>query len=449
MDDILQRQMPHSVQAEQAVIGSMLIDSGCIAEVVGLLTADSFYVKANRDIYEIIYSMFSFSKVIDPVTVLEQMRISGKANEGTASYLAELMEITPTAANVKKYAQIVADKALLRSIAATGEEVSAMAYEGEGEARDILEAAEKQIYSLRSERETNGLVPISEVLVGVYDRLTDISVNGAQMPGLSTGLPDLDNVILGLNKSDLILFASRPGMGKTSIALNIASHVAKTSGKTVAMFSLEMSREQLCLRLLSGESFVDNKKLQTGKLSSAEWDKVAAAAAAISGYDLRINDNPSLTVANMNAQCRRLDNLGLVVIDYLQLMQSSGSSTKYSGENRQQVVSDISRMLKIMAKELNVPVLCLSQLSRANEKDGSKPRRPRLSDLRESGSIEQDADIVIALHREDYYDSETENVNLAECIVLKNRHGETRTIELQWLPEYTTYSSVEKRYTEN
>ncbi len=445
MDENISRQMPHSVEAEQAVIGSMLIDARCVPEVIGKVKASDFYVKANKDIFETIYSMFNYSMTIDPVTVLEQMRIAGTANEGTAGYLMELMEITPTAANVSKYAEIVCDKSLLRSVATVGEEVALMAYEGAGEAKDILEAAEKKIYALRQDR-SDGLQSVSQILVGVYEQLAEAAQSDSRIPGLTTGLVDLDNFILGLNKSDLIIIASRPGMGKTSIALNIATSVAKTSGKAVAIFSLEMSREQLCLRLLSGESFVDNKKLQTGRLTESEWDKIAAAAAMLSGYDIKIDDNPSLSVADMNAQCRRVKNLGLVIIDYLQLMTSAQGSTR-AGDNRQQIVSDISRMMKIMAKELNVPVICLAQLSRANEARQNK--RPMLSDLRESGAIEQDADIVLGLYREDYYDKETDKANLAECIVLKNRRGETGTIELQWLPEYTTYSSVERRYSDD
>lgn len=445
MDEILNRQMPHSIEAEQSVLGSMLIDSRCVGDVVGILSAGDFYSKTNREIFETIYSMFSYSKVIDAVTVLEQMRINGVWAESSNDYVMELMSITPTAANVLEYAKIVKDKALLRALADAGSDISAMAFEGEGGAPEILEAAEKRIYALRQGRSTSGLEPISRVLVNVYEQLT-IASKSEGIPGLTTGLPDLDRFIMGLNDSDLILIASRPGMGKTSIALNIALHVAKASGKTVAVFSLEMSREQLALRLLSGESFVDNKKMQTGRLSDADWSKIAAAAASISAADLLINDNPSLTVADMNAQCRRLPNLGLVVIDYLQLMQSASGKSNYAGESRTQAVSDISRMMKIMAKELNVPVICLSQLSRANE--SRQDKRPMLSDLRESGAIEQDADIVLGLYRDSYYNKESESGNIAECIVLKNRRGETGKIELQWLPEYTTYSSVERRYTE-
>ena len=448
MDELLLKQMPHSVEAEQAVIGSMLIDSRCIPEVIGKISKDDFYVKANQDIFETIYSMFNYSMVIDPVTVLEQMKINGVYTANSSEYILELMDITPTAANVMEYAEIVKDKSLLRSIAAAGSEINTIAMEGTGEAYDILEAAERKVYALRQGRSNGGLESVSKVLVNVYERLSEAAKSDSSIPGTSTGLVDVDNFIMGLNDSDLILIASRPGMGKTSIALNIALNVAKTSGKTVAIFSLEMSREQLCMRLLSGESFIDNKKLQTGRLSADEWKRIAAAAASISSCDIRIDDNPSLSVAEMNAQCRRINDLGLVVIDYLQLMQSAGGkNTGYSGENRQQVVSDISRMLKIMAKELNVPVICLSQLSRANEARVNK--RPMLSDLRESGAIEQDADIVMGLYREDYYNKETENGNIAECIILKNRRGETGTVELQWLPEFTTYASVERRHTED
>ena len=263
---------------------------------------------------------------------------------------------------------------------------------------------------------------------------------------MSTGLPDVDTAIMGLNNSDLIIIASRPGMGKTTIALNMALHVAKTSGKAVAVFSLEMSREQLCMRLLASESFVDNKKLQTGQLSEEEWRKIAAATASIGATDMRFDDNPTVSVADMNAACRRVPNLGLVVIDYLQLMQSAGGRSGYTNESRTQAVSDISRMLKIMAKELNVPVICLSQLNRANE--GRQNKRPMLSDLRESGAIEQDADIILGLYRDDYYNSETETPNVAECIILKNRRGETGTVELRWLPEYSAFSSIDRRHEE-
>ena len=446
MDELLGRQMPHSIEAEQAVLGSMLIDARCVSDVVGAVKPSDFYSKTNRDIFETIYSMFNYSMVIDPVTVLEQMRVGGVWTEASSDYVLELMNITPTAANVLSYAAIIRDKALLRSIAEAGGDISNMAFEETGGASEILETAEKKIYALRQGRNTSGLEPVSKVLVDVYEQLSIAAKSSSRVPGLTTGLDELDNFIMGLNKSDLILIASRPGMGKTSIALNIALHAAKTTGQTVAVFSLEMSREQLAMRLLSSESFVDGKKLQTGRLSSEEWRNIAAAAAAISKTDLRINDNPSLTVADMNAQCRRIKDLSLVVIDYLQLMQSASGTSNYSGESRTQVVSDISRMMKIMAKELNVPVICLSQLSRANESRQNK--RPLLSDLRESGAIEQDADVVLGLYRDGYYNKESESPNIAECIILKNRRGETNTIQLEWRPEFTSYTSIDWRHSD-
>lgn len=446
MDELLGRRMPHSPEAEQAVLGSMLIDHSCISEVIDKVKASEFYLKANRDIFETMFSMFSYGQTIDPVTVLDQMKARGVLQDNSQVYIAELMQVTPTAANVLRYAEIVRDRALLRSLADVAGEINDMVFDGAGDADDMLEVAEKKVFALRQGRNVGGLLPVSTVINNVYDQLSAAAASDSKIPGLSTGLNDLDDCILGLNKGDLVLIASRPGMGKTSIALNIALHVGKTSGKTVAIFSLEMAREQLVTRLLASESLVDSQKLQTGRLSQEEWRRLGAAAAVIAATDIRMDDNPTLSVADMNAQCRRLDNLGLVVIDYLQLMQSAGGSVKYASESRTQAVSDMSRMLKIMAKELNVPVLCLSQLSRANE--GRQEKRPMLSDLRESGAIEQDADIVIGLYRDGYYNKETENPNLAEAIILKNRHGNTGTIELMWLPEYTTYANAEKHRNE-
>ena len=445
-EELLMKQLPHSVEAEQAVLGSMLIDPRCVPDVIEQLRSDDFYVRQNREIYETIYSMFNYSLTIDPVTVLDNMRQNGVYDENVSrNYILQLMDTTPTAANVKEYIGIMKDKTLLRRIAETAGDLSAMVQQGTDTGQDVLEAAEQRIYAIRQGRANRGLTPISTVLIDVYDRLNELASNDSPVPGLSTGLSDLDLAISGLNKSDLILLAARPGMGKTSMALNILLHAGKFSGKSVAFFSLEMSREQLALRLISNESFVDNKKLVTGKLNENDWEKVAAAADALNRTKILIDDDSTVSVADINAKCRRVEDLGLVVIDYLQLMQSAGGR-QYSGENRQQVVSDISRALKIMAKELNVPVLCLSQLSRAAE--GRTNKRPMLSDLRESGAIEQDADIVMFIYREDYYEKETENHNLAECIIAKNRHGETGTVELQWLPEFTTFSSIERRHEE-
>ena len=443
-DELLLRQAPHSPQAEQAVLGSMLIDPDCIKDVMDKLRPEDFYLRANRDIFETIYHMFVYSRPIDGVTVAGEMEKTGVCNDNTRDYLLQLMDVTPTSANVMEYVQIVLDKSLMRQVASAAGSISAMVLDGAGDAGAMLEAAEQKVYAIRRGRSAQNMVPVSMVLEDVMAHLAELTASGGKtLPGLSTGLSAVDAKINGLNKSDLLLLAARPGMGKTSMALNVALSAARESGKTVAIFSLEMSKEQLVTRLIASEGLVENTRLVTGNLRESDWQRIAEAASSLSRMDIRIDDNPLLTVADMNAKCRRLDNLGLVVIDYLQLMTSAGGKG-YSGENRQQAVSDISRMLKIMAKELQVPVLCLSQLSRANEKRDDK--RPMLSDLRESGAIEQDADIVLFLYRDDYYNSDSEKRNVAECIVAKNRHGETGKVELRWMPEYTAFGTLENRY---
>ena len=443
-DDLLLRQAPHSPQAEQAVLGSMLIDPDCIKDVMDKLQPEDFYLRANRDIFETIYHMFIYSRPIDGVTVAGEMERNGVYNDNTRDYLVQLMDVTPTSANVMEYVKIVLDKSLMRQVAAAAGSITAMVQEGNGDAGDMLESAEQKVYAIRRGRSAQNMVTVSMVLQDVMNHLAELTASGGKtLPGLSTGLSAVDAKINGLNKSDLLLLAARPGMGKTSMALNVALSAAKESGKTVAIFSLEMSREQLVTRLIASEGLVENTRLVTGNLRESDWQRIAEAASSLSRMDIRIDDNPLLTVADMNAKCRRLENLGLVVIDYLQLMTSAGGKG-YSGENCQQAVSDISRMLKIMAKELQVPVLCLSQLSRANEKRDDK--RPMLSDLRESGAIEQDADIVLFLYRDDYYNSDSEKRNVAECIVAKNRHGETGKVELRWMPEYTAFGTLENRY---
>lgn len=445
-EELLYKQMPHSVEAEQSVLGSMLIDSHCIPEVIEALIPDDFYTRQNREIYEAIYAMFTLSQSIDAVTVLDKMRQDGTYEENsTRNYVLQIVDVTPTSANVMEYVAIVKDKSLLRQIAQTAGDITGMVQRNDGSGQDILNAAEQRIYAIRQGRAGRGLTHISMVMQDVYARLEELAASDKAVPGLSTGLSDLDRAIAGLNNSDLILLAARPGMGKTSLALNILLHAGKHSKKSVVFFSLEMSREQLAMRLLSNESFIDNKKLVTGKLDPEDWGNIAIASTALNQTSILIDDNPSLSVADMLAKCRRVDNLGLVCIDYLQLMQSAGGRT-YAGENRQQVVSDISRSLKIMAKELNVPILCLSQLSRASE--SRQDKRPLLSDLRESGAIEQDADIVLFIYRDDYYNEDSEAHNQAELIIAKNRHGETGKVIVQWLPEYTTFSTLETRHQE-
>jgi len=443
-EQLMNRQPPQSLEAEQSVLGSILIDSRCVADIIGILRPEDFFLPQNREIYETVYTMFNFSETIDPVTVLEKMRQLGVYHDNTRDYVQQLMEITPTAANAVRYANIVKDKAMLRGLADASSDISELVYDQVGTPAEILESAEKKIYALRKGDTGDSLEHIGVTLHKVFDTLTELSQSDSAIPGMSTGLRDLDKKINGLNKSDLFLIAARPAMGKTAFALNIALNVAKKYNKTVAVFSLEMSREQLTMRLLANESFVELQKLLTGKLSEEEWTKLAMASAALSQTDLRVDDNPSITVAEINAKCRRLDNLGLVVIDYLQLMQGSGYGK--ASDNRVNVVSDISRSLKIMAKELNVPVICLSQLSRGPE--GRTDKRPMLSDLRESGAIEQDADEVIFLYRDEYYNENTEEKGVAECIVAKNRHGEVGTVKLQWVGQYQTFADREWKHAE-
>ena len=443
-EQLMNRQPPQSLEAEQSVLGSILIDSRCVADIIGILRPEDFFLDQNREIYETVYTMFNFSETIDPVTVLEKMRQLGVYHDNTRDYVQQLMEITPTAANAVRYANIVKDKAMLRGLADASSDISELVYDQVGTPAEILESAEKKIYALRKGDTGDSLEHVGVTLLKVFDTLTELSQSDSAIPGMSTGLRDLDKKINGLNKSDLFLIAARPAMGKTAFALNLALNVAKKYNKTVACFSLEMSREQLTMRLLANESFVELGKLLTGKLTDEEWTKLAMASASLSQTDLRVDDNPSITVAEINAKCRRLDNLGLVVIDYLQLMQGSGYGK--ASDNRVNVVSDISRSLKIMAKELNVPVICLSQLSRGPE--GRTDKRPMLSDLRESGAIEQDADEVIFLYRDEYYNENTEDKGVAECIVAKNRHGEVGTVKLQWVGQYQTFADREWKHAE-
>lgn len=440
MDELLMRQMPQSIEAEQAVVGSMLIDSACVPEVIEQLRPDDFYAEENRRIFETIYSMFNSAMKIDAVTVLAQLQAQGVYDEaGGRAYLMQLMEVTPTAANVKEYAAIVRDKSMLRAIAGAAGEIQTLAFEGAGSAGDIAELAEQKIYNVRHGREIKGLTHIKNVIVDLYDKLNELSQSDSAVPGIPSGFHDLDHALTGLNKSDLILVAARPGMGKTAFALNIALNAAKAVTKDVVVFQLEMSKDQLASRFLASESLIEAQKLKTGNLGDEDWLRIARASNVLAKTRIYVDDNPAITVAEIKAKCRRLgEGLGLIVIDYLQLMQSGGRRT----ENRVQEVSEISRSLKIMAKELNVPVVCLSQLSRAAEQRADK--RPMLSDLRESGAIEQDADIVLFIYRDDYYNDESDEKNVAEVIIAKNRHGSTGTVHLQWIGQYTTFSNQDK-----
>ncbi len=443
-EELMARQQPQSLEAEQAVLGSILIDSRCVADIIGILKPEDFYLDQNREIYEAVYTMFNFSQTIDPVTVLDKLKELGYYHDNSREYVMQLMEITPTAANAVRYANIVQEKAMLRGLGQAAGDISEMVYEQMGTAGEILESAEKKIYALRKGERGDSLEHIGTTLHKVFDHLDELSQSDSAIAGMSTGLKDLDSKINGLNKSDLLLIAARPAMGKSAFALNIGVNVAQHYKKTVAIFNLEMSREQLAMRLLANKSYVELQKLATGKLSDEEWTKLCMASDELSRMDIRIDDNPTVTVADINAKCRRLDNLGLIIIDYLQLMQGSGYGK--NSENRVVVVGEISRSLKIMAKELNVPVICLSQLSRAVESRTDK--RPILSDLRESGAIEQDADSVMFLYRDEYYNQNTEEKGVAECIVAKNRHGETGAVKLQWVGQYQSFADREWKHAE-
>jgi len=448
MDELLGRRVPYSGEAEQSILGAMLIDPACIPDVVNSVQASEFYIEANRDIFETIFSMFARGAQVDPVTVLGEMEVRGLRQESSSRYIRELMDVTPTAANVLQYCKIVRDRALLRNLGTAAGQISDLVYSGAAEAEQALELAEKHIYGLRKDSSTGGLVKLTEVLADVMRTISANLGNKGEVPGLTTGLTDLDNFLMGMQPGNLIIIASRPGMGKTSIALNMAVSAAKASGKTVAIFSLEMSRQELAMRLLAGESHIDSQKLLTGRLSAAEWTKLNETAGTLSRLDIRIDDNSSVTVTDMGAECRRIPNLALIMVDYLQLMQSAGSGHSWSNESRTQAVSDISRMMKVTAKDLGVPLVCLSQLNREADKRKDN-KRPMISDLRESGSIEQDADAVIGLYREGYYDQNYEDPGAAEAIILKNRRGRMGTVHLRWLPEYMTYVNDERRRDED
>jgi replicative DNA helicase len=382
--------------------------------------------------------MFTEGQKIDPITVLDEMKRIGHKDAANPDYVLQLIETTPTSAHVAEYARIVRGKALLRELQDVSGDIMDLTMDEQEDAQTIADLAEQKIYSLRQGREVRGFTSMRDAIRQVYDYQDELAKHPNQLPGLPTGFAELDNYIGGLNKSDFIVLASRPGMGKTAIALNMALTAAKRSGKTVVIFQLEMSNQQIATRLLSSEALVDSRRLRMGTLDDDDWRRMAGATSVLDPLPILIDDNSAITVAEMKAKCRRLGgDLGLIVIDYLQLMHSSRRT-----DNRVQEVAEISRNLKIMAKELNVPVLCCSQLSRGPE--SRQGNRPRLSDLRESGSIEQDADIVMFLYREDYYkEAGAENVNTATLIVEKNRHGETGDIHLQWMGQYTAFAAMD------
>ena len=439
LDELLAKQVPYSIEAEQAVLGSMLIDPKRIPEVMEVLKQEDFYLENNRILYEAMQKMFLESRSVDPVTVLDEVKLMGYRDEMPRDYVLQLVDTTPHSANLLDYAKIVRGKSMLRELQQVGTDIVELTRTEADEADTVADLAEQKVYAVRQGREIQGFTPLNQAINEVYANLDELATRGGQMPGLPTGFSMLDQYIGGLNKSDLILLGARPGMGKTAIALNMAMSAAKKSGKTVVIFQLEMSRAQLATRLLSTEGFIDSKKLRMGNLDDDDWQKMAEATENLNKLSILIDENSGITVPEMKAKCRRVSNLGLIVIDYLQLMHAPKRT-----DNRVQEVAEISRSLKIMAKDLNVPVLCCCQLSRGPE--GRTDKRPMLSDLRESGSIEQDADIVLFIYRDDYYNSEGENHNAAELIVAKNRHGETGKIDLQWMGQFTAFLPQDNRH---
>lgn len=433
-------ELPYSLEAEQSVLGSILVQPDCLATVLEHITkSEMFYQSRHEQIYDVYLAMFNLSKPIDFITVLDEVNKAHIFEDENSAkvYLAQLMDLVPSTANIVNYCNIVLQHYYRRRLMSAAGDIMEQSRDGEASAAQLLDMAEQKIYDIRAGRDNTELVPIDKVIIQTYDRLQKLTgEDKEQYLGLKTGFDRLDAMMSGLNKSDLLLLAARPGMGKTSFALNVATNVAKKYGKDVVIFSLEMSNEQLISRVLSSEAQISSEGLRTGVLTSDQWVQLAASADILSKTNIYLDDTPGITVAEMKAKMRRLNNLGFIVIDYLQLMSGGGRS-----ENRVQEISKITRNLKIMAKELNVPIMVLSQLNRSAEQ--RPDHRPMLSDLRESGSIEQDADIVMFLFREGYYDPEVENPNLAKCILAKNRHGSTGEADMSWIGEYTRFGNLE------
>ncbi len=438
--------LPYSAESEQAVLGSVLLDSDCLTTVMEILPSpDYFYLSNHKAIYRAMIDLFTVSKPVDFVMVLEQLRSEKNFDEANVKgYMMQLADIVPSISRVPDYCNIVKEKYLLRSLIIASREVIDDAASPNDNVEKLIDSAEQRIFDIRDDKNVKGLERINNVILETFDRLDLLnSPDSDAFKALPTGISDLDRTITGLNRSDLILLAARPGMGKTSFALNIARHVAVKAKKRVAFFSLEMSKEQLASRLLSTEGLIEGTKLRTGKLNNDEWTRLIEAGDILSKTEMYLDDTPGITIPEMKAKIRRLKYVDLIIIDYLQLMSASRRI-----DNRVQEISEITRNLKIMAKEFNVPVITLSQLSRASEQRAE--HEPQLSDLRDSGSIEQDADIVLFLYREGYYQStksgsnpEDVDLNSGQCIVAKNRHGETRSVPLHWQGEFMRFTSQE------
>ena len=429
---------PHDEEAEQAVLGSMLLDKNAVVKGIEILKPSDFYRADNATIFEACLNIYNKGEAIDTITISNELTTMGKLDAvGGLEYIAKLPEAVPTTANVEKYIKIVEEKSLLRSLIKSANDMIALGYNQNEEVENIMDRAEQTIFELIQRKSQQGYSSIKDVLVESLNEIQELYSKKKRVTGVATGFADMDNMLSGLHNSDLILIAARPAMGKTAFALNIATNAAVNAGVGVALFSLEMSKQQCTNRILAVQSMVDSQKLSRGELEEDDWTKIGVAASELSdSAGIYIDDTPGITAAEIRAKCRKMklehENLGLIVIDYLQLISGSGRS-----EGRQQEVSEISRSLKILAKEINVPVIALSQLSRAPEQRDD--HRPMLQDLRESGSIEQDADIVMFIYRDDYYKPEEPPTNIAEIIVAKNRSGPTGKVELLWMPQYTKF----------
>ena len=437
----MERMPPASVEAEQAVLGAMLLKPEAVTTAAEELSADDFYRETHRLIYEAMMELKDRTEPVDLVTLTEQLKKADKlAKIGGIPALSLIANSVPTAANVHYHARIVHEKAQLRSLISAATEIAGAAYESADEVEDIMDNAEKRILAVSSGKRSKDFVPLQEILLDTLEQIDARYNNKGSITGLPTGFTELDHLTAGLQKSDLILVAARPSMGKTAFTLNIAAHVVLRAREPVAFFSLEMSKEQLVQRLLCSEGRIDSQRLRVGELEEKEWGDLIDTANRLSAAPLYIDDTPSITVMELRSKARRLKaehGLSLIVIDYLQLMQGRASK---NSDNRQQEISEISRSLKALARELNVPVIALSQLSRSVE--SRQVKRPMLSDLRESGSLEQDADIVMFLYREDYYNQDTENANITELSIAKHRNGATDTVKMFFQKEYTRFRDL-------
>ena len=438
MSDMSIRKLPFSLEAEQSVLGAILIDPPCYMEIGEIVSYSDFYLEEHQNIFLAMQELFSQSRDIDLVTLIDTLVRKGVYDEaGGRNYIKIIAEIVPSSANVKEYARIVYEKSLLRRLIAATEEISETAYSEQDDVMDVINSAEQKIFDIAQVKKTHDFVPIQEVLLRSLDELNRNQQNKGKLPGVPTGFSALDRVLVTMGDSDLVLVGARPGMGKTSFALNIATQAALQTGKAVCIFSLEMSAEQLVQRLLSSEALVDSHSMRSGELTAEHWESLAVAASRLSGTNIFIDDSTGISATGMKAKLRRVKNLGLVVIDYLQLMKSDIKT-----DNRVQEVADISRNLKLLAKELRVPVVTCAQLSRSVE--SRQDKTPMLSDLRDSGAIEQDADIVMFLHREDYYNDDPDKANLAHVIIAKNRHGSTGKVDMGWQGQYTKFISIDQ-----